>query len=92
MGKSNYIEWLNEAKLYLEINDFMFYIDGTEISPIKSLYYKGKKPYSPKLAVKYIEKEFEFKRNSYKALSAIKSIILLNNINHFKNKINTKDL
>ena len=92
MGKSNYIEWLNEAKLYLEINGFMPYIDGTETSPIKSLYYKGEEPYSPELAVKYIEKESEFKRNSYKALGAIKSIISLDNIDRFKDKTSAKDL
>jgi hypothetical protein len=27
IGKSNYIEWLNEARLYLEINGFISYID-----------------------------------------------------------------
>ena len=70
----------------------MPYIDGIEINPIKNLYYKGEEPYSPKLAIKYIKKEFKFKRNSYKALNAIKFIILLNNINCFKNKINAKNL
>jgi len=70
----------------------MPYIDEIEINFIKNLYYKDEKPYSPKLTVKYIEKKFEFKWNSYKALNAIKSIILLNNINYFKNKINAKNL
>jgi len=70
----------------------MFYIDGIEISFIKSLYYKSEKLYSFELAVKYIEKKFKFKWNFYKVLSAIKFIILLNNINFFKDNINIKDL
>jgi len=70
----------------------MPYINGIETNFIKSLYYKGEKPYSPKLTVKYIEKEFEFKWNFYKVLGAIKFIILLDNINCFKDKINVKDL
>jgi len=34
----------------------MFYINETKINPIKNLYYKNKKLYSLKLAVKYIKK------------------------------------
>jgi hypothetical protein len=56
IGKSNYIEWLNEAKLYLEINGFMSYIDNTIQSPNKSLYYNGDTPYTPELGVKYEER------------------------------------
>ena len=92
MRKSNYIKQLNKAKFYLKINDFIFYINEIEINFIKSLYYKNKKLYSSKLAVKYIKKKFEFKWNFYKALNTIKFIILLNNINYFKNKIYIKNL
>jgi len=70
----------------------MLYINGIEISFIKNLYYKNEEPYNFKLIVKYIEKEFKFKWNFYKALGAIKFIILLNNINCFKNKISVKNL
>jgi len=92
MRKFNYIEWLNKAKFYLKINSFMLYINGIKISFIKSLYYKDKKLYSFKLIVKYIKKEFKFKWNFYKVLNTIKFIILLDNINYFKNKISVKNL
>ena len=67
IGRTNYIEWYNNASLYLEINGYMPYIDNSETSPNKSLYYKtntdgtiSNKPYSPELGVKYIEKELEY--------------------------------
>ena len=72
----------------------MPYIDGTELSPNKALYYKANtdgtisgKPYSPKLGVKYIEKELEFQRNNKKALGSIKSIISIDNIDRLKIKL-----
>ena len=37
---SNYIEQKINTDLFLEINGYMSYIDGTEASPNKSLYYK----------------------------------------------------
>jgi hypothetical protein len=99
IGKTNYIEWYNNASLFLEINGYMPYIDGTEASPNKALYYKtstdniiSDKPYSPELGVKYIEKEQEYQRNTKKALGAIKSIISIDNIDRFKDKTNAKDL
>jgi len=94
IGKSNYIEWKNNAIFFLEINGFMPYIDGTDIRPDKSLYYKTTNDkevaYSPELAVKYIEKEGEYTRNSKRALGAIKSIISIENIERFKDKNNAK--
>ena len=64
IGKSNYIDWVKKASLFLEINGFMPYIDNTEHTPDKSLYYKSdsdghvtNKPYSPKLAIRYIDKK-----------------------------------
>ena len=93
VGRTNYIEWLNNATLYLEINGFMPYIDGSEKGPIKSLYYNSSnEPYSPELAIRYIDKESEFDRNSKRALGAIKSIISLDNIARFKDKTSAKDL
>ena len=56
IGKSNYIEWLNEAKLYLEINGYMSYIEGTIPSPNKELYYDGDTARTPELGVKYEER------------------------------------
>ena len=77
----------------------MPYINGSETSPNKALYYKASTDntisdisYSPELGVKYIEKELEFQRNSKKALGAIKSIISTENIDCFKDKTSTKVL
>jgi hypothetical protein len=99
IGKTNYIEWVKNASLYLEINGYMPYIDGSELSPNKALYYKANTdntisdiPYSPELGIKYLEKELEFQRNSKKALGAIKSIISTDNIDRFKDKTSAKAL
>ena len=71
----------------------MPYIDGSENGPNKSLYYNSEdKAYSPELAVKYIEKELEFEKNSKKALGAIKSTISKENIDRFKDKKDTISL
>ncbi|TVY41214.1 hypothetical protein LCER1_G009011 [Lachnellula cervina] len=77
VGRSNYIEWLKEASLFLEVYGFMPYIDGTEKNPlsIKSLYYTETGPRSPELAIKYLEKETEYSRNTKRALGAIKSTL-----------------
>ena len=40
MGKSNYIEWKTTADLYLEINGYMPYVNGTKEEPDKALYFK----------------------------------------------------
>ena len=42
VGISNYIEWKTNINLFLEINSYILYIDGTKESPSKSLYYKIK--------------------------------------------------
>ena len=81
------------AKLFLEINSFIPYINSSEAIPNKDLYYDDKnKPYSPELAVCYINKEAEYYKNSKKTLGAIKSIISIDNIKRFKDKLNTKAL
>ena len=67
--KSNYIEQLNLIDLYLEINGYMPYVNGSAIPLIRDLYYKkvekfdkdGKNyivwdAYSLELTVKYYEK------------------------------------
>jgi len=93
IGKSNYIEWLNEAKLYLEINGFMSYIDNTLPRPSKKLYYKDEDtPRTPKLGVKYEERISDWIRNNNKAIGAIKSIISLDNIDRFKDKTTANSL
>ena len=86
VGKSNYIEWLIQAKLFLEINSFMPYIDRSEARPDKDLYYDGLKARTAELAVKYYEKSSEYDRNNKRALGAIKSIISLDNTKYFKDK------
>ena len=93
VGRSNYLEWLTNANLFFEINGYMPYIDGSEESPDRSLYYKTEKePYSPELAVRYSEKLGEFTRNNKKALGAIKSTISLENLERFKDKNSTSKL
>ena len=96
VGKSNYIEWLARANLFFEINGFMPYIDETEEEPNKELYYnigdKKDTPRTAELAVKYAEKSSKFRRNSAKALGAIKSIISRENIERFKDKETTSEL
>jgi hypothetical protein len=92
IGKSNYIEWLTQAKLFLEINGFMPYIDKSEDRPNKDLYYKGNTARTAELAVKYYEKTSEYERNNKRALGAIKSIILLDNTERFKDKTDASTL
>ncbi|TVY49106.1 Retrovirus-related Pol polyprotein from transposon TNT 1-94 [Lachnellula cervina] len=95
VGRSNYIEWLKEASLFLEVHSFMPYIDGTEKNPlsIKSLYYTDSGPRSPELAIKYLEKKTKYSRNTKRALGAIKSTLSADNIDsletiaHYFNKL-----
>ena len=88
IGKSNYIEWKTQGDLYLEINGYIPYINGTKLSPNKDLYYttaKGEEtPYSHETAIKYSERLAEFEDNQLKALGALKSIISIDNIERFK--------
>jgi hypothetical protein len=66
-GRSNYIDWDTNARLFLEINGFMPYIDGSEPMPQKELYYRdNNEAFSPELAVKYHERLSEIRRNSKK--------------------------
>ena len=67
ISKTNYIEQVKNTSLYLEINSYMPYIDSSESSPNKALYYKANsdktisdEPYSPELGIKYLDKELEY--------------------------------
>ena len=67
ISKTNYIKWAKNAILFLEINGYMPYINGSETTPNKALYYKANTdntisntPYSPELGIKYLEKELEY--------------------------------
>jgi hypothetical protein len=95
VGKSNYIEWKTKADLYLEINSYMPYIDGSRESPKKDLYFKTIKddqgrstisdePYSPETAIKYHERSAKYEENQNKALGALKSVLSRDNIERFK--------
>ena len=94
IGKSNYIEWKTKADLYLEINGYMPYIDGSKEKPNKSLYFKTTikgdertitdESYSPETAIKYYERLTEYEENQNKALGALKSILFIENIERFK--------
>ena len=80
IGRSNYVQWLTNATLFFKINGFIPYINSSELALNKSLYYQeNNKAYSPELVVKYIDKLAEFQRNNTRALSTIKSIILVDN-------------
>ena len=103
---SNYIEQKTNTKLFLEINSYILYINSTKESPSKSLYYKiktstnkeGKETrsygdaLSPELGARYFNRMLKYNRNNKRALGALKSIILLDNNNRFKDKITAKDL
>ncbi len=106
VGSSNYIEWKTNADLFLEINGYMYYIDGSESSPNKSLYYNIKtntakdgketrsygEPLSPELGARYADRLSEFNRNNKKALGALKSIISIDNNERFKDQTIAEDL
>ena len=99
IGRSNYINWVKRASLFLEINGFMPYINNTKQAPDKSLYYESdldghvtNKPYSLELAIWYIDKKAEFERNQIKALGAIKLIISTDNVDRFKDKTTANSL
>ena len=99
VGKSNYLEWLSDAKLYLEINGYMPYITQLEVVPNKDLYYniseiedKPDKAKSNELAVRYYERLSDFNRNDAKALGALKSIISRDIIERFKDKPSSYNL
>ena len=92
---SNYIEQKINADLFLEINGYMSYIDRTEASPNKSLYYEietstnkeGKETrsygnaLSSELGARYTNRLSKFNCNNKRALGALKSIISINNNN-----------
>jgi hypothetical protein len=93
VGRTNYIKWENNAKLFLEVNGFMPFIDGSEPKPDKSLYYnENGTPRSPELAVKYFERSTDYERNQKKALGALKSIISIENRERFKDSQTAAEL
>jgi len=104
----NYIEWKNNADLFLEINNYISYIDGSESKSNKALYYniiitRDKEssketsaydldPFSRELGTRYIDRLVEFNQNNKYALGIFKSIISNDNNDCFKDKTSTKDL
>ncbi|CAL3972649.1 unnamed protein product [Diplocarpon coronariae] len=86
VGKSNYTKWINTASLFLEVNGHMSYIDGSELPPQRSIYFKRESEsftYIPILDELSISK---------KALGALKSIISLENQERFRDKSTAKEL
>ncbi|KAK6580604.1 hypothetical protein PZA11_006840 [Diplocarpon coronariae] len=98
VGKSNYTEWINTASLFLEVNGHISYIDGSELPPRRSIYFKRELesstyiPISDELSVRYYKKLGDFERASKKALGALKSIISLENQERFRDKSTAKEL
>jgi hypothetical protein len=86
IGRSNFLEWKKNATLFLEIGGYMPYLDGTKLTPDKSLYFDGDKPRSIELNIKYIDKLSEFEADEKKALGALKLIISPDNVDRFKDK------
>ena len=79
--------------LFFKINGYMPYIDSSETSFDRGLYYKTEKEsYSSKLAIRYSEKLGEYTWNNKRALGAIKSTISLENSERFKDKTSAKEL
>ncbi|KAK6611374.1 reverse transcriptase domain protein [Botrytis cinerea] len=92
-GRSNYIEWCSKAKLFLEANGVMPYIDDSDNGPDKQYYFKpNDTPISKELHLRYSEKLKEFKEKSKRALAILKSIISMELGERFKEKSNPKEL
>jgi hypothetical protein len=73
----------------------MLYIDSSETNLLnyRSLYYNNINIVrSPKLIIKYIKQEAEYKRNAKKALGTIKIILSNDNKDCFKDKNNANQL
>jgi hypothetical protein len=93
ISRSNYIEWEPNAILYLKINGYMLYINGSKKEPDRSLYYKDTSTaYSPELAVKYIEQLSDYEDNQNKAFGALQSILSIDNIERFKDANSPSEL
>jgi len=95
VGRFNYIEWLKEANIFLEIGEYMLYIDDSKPNPInfRFLYYNNINiTRNLELAVKYIKRETDFKYNIKKVLGTIKVIISDDNKDCFKDKTDTSQL
>ena len=108
IGYFNYIKQKNNADLFLEINNYISYINESEFKFNKALYYniiitRDKEsdkeisvydldPFSRELSVRYTDRLVEFNQNNKYALRVFKSIISNDNNDRFKNKTSVKDL
>jgi len=97
IGRSNYIEWLIEAELYLKVNGFMPYILGIIKEPNRTLYFDKTEDgiieaKSAELAIKYEDKLDDYNNKNSRALAALQSTISPNNIKRFINIYSAKDL
>ncbi|CAL3971563.1 unnamed protein product [Diplocarpon coronariae] len=86
VGKPNYTEWINIASLFLEVNGHMSYIDGSELPPRRSIYFKRESESSTYIPI------LDELSVSKKALGALKSIISLENQERFREKSTAKEL
>ena len=97
IGRSNYIEWLIEAELYLKVNGFMPYILDIIKEPNKTLYFDKTEDgiieaKSAELAIKYEDKLDDYNNKNSRALAALQSTISPNNIKRFINIYSAKNL
>ncbi|KAK6598999.1 hypothetical protein H4I96_08203 [Botrytis cinerea] len=92
-GRFNYIEWCSKAKLFLEANSVMPYIDDSDNGFDKQYYFKSNDiSIFKELHLRYNEKLKEFKEKSKRVLAILKSIISMELGERFKEKSNPKEL
>ncbi|CAL3971482.1 unnamed protein product [Diplocarpon coronariae] len=91
VGKSNYTEWINTASLFLEVNGHMSYIDGSELPPRRSIYFKRESesstyiPISDELSVRFRDKSTA--KELFEAIKATYNTKGLELISRYINKI-----
>ncbi|CAL3971483.1 unnamed protein product [Diplocarpon coronariae] len=91
VGKSNYSEWINTASLFLEVNGYMSYIDGSELPPRRSIYFKRESesstyiPILDELSIRFRDKSTA--KELFEAIKATYNTKGLELISQYINKI-----
>ncbi|CAL3971485.1 unnamed protein product [Diplocarpon coronariae] len=91
VGKSNYTEWINTASLFLKVNGHMSYIDGSELPPRRSIYFKRESesltyiPISDELSIRFRDKSTA--KELFEAIKATYDTKGLELISRYINKI-----
>ncbi|CAL3972652.1 unnamed protein product [Diplocarpon coronariae] len=91
VGKSNYTEWINTASLFLKVNGHMSYIDGSELPPRRSIYFKRESesstyiPILDELSIRFRDKSTA--KELFEAIKATYNTKGLELISRYINKI-----